>query len=403
LSTASREASLAHPRQFPSLSEMCYLNTASIGLMPVDAQFAAEQFGRRLGLYGTTWFDEETEVGALDGARTAAAALLNAPAERIAVTTSVTEAMSQIAWSLRPASGGNVVSIDLEFPSVTYPWMRVAQESGAEIRLARVAAKPDSLSLASVAEQVDDETEAICISHVQYATGYRFDLDELADLAESCGAWLIVDGSQSVGAVPLNLSATRVDALVCAGYKWLCGPFGAALCYIAPRLAERLDPSFVGWKSTADPYEMDASRFRPATSPVERLEFSTMAYGAGVALADAIAHIDEIGIESIHDHNLNLAAALCGGLEGLGAEVVSAAEEEHRSGIVTTRFPGRDGEEVAAWLNQSGVVVSPRFGSTRFSVHFFNTAADVTFALEVLEQVLERNGPVEGARRVPAR
>lgn len=399
MTLAAARTGLAPAREFPSLSELCYLNTASIGLMPVAARFTAEQFERQLSLYGTTWFDERTEVAALDWARAAAGALFNVPPDQIAVTTSVTEALSQIAWSLRPGPGTNVVSIDLEFPSVVYPWMRVARETGAEVRLVRAAERPQSLSLDTLAEFVDDDTEVICVSHVQYATGHRFDLDGLAKLAEGHGAWLIVDGSQSAGAVPIDLSQARVDAFLCAGYKWLCGPFGAAICHVGSRLAERLDPHFVGWKSTADPYSMDASRMGLAPSPLAQMEFSTMAYGAGVALAAAIEHVDEIGVETIFAHNLELSATLRGGLEELGAEIVTPAEEEQRSGIVTARFPGRDGEQVAAWLNGSDVIVSPRFGATRFSPHFFNTSDDVTLALEVLERVLERGEPVRAHGR----
>jgi cysteine desulfurase / selenocysteine lyase len=399
LTLATARAGLAPAREFPSLSELCYLNTASIGLMPVAARFTAEQFERQLSLYGTTWFDERTEVAALDWARAAAGALFNVTPEQIAVTTSVTEALSQIAWSLRPPAGTNVVSIDLEFPSVVYPWMRVARESGAEVRLVSAAERPQSLSLDTLAEFVDDDTEVICVSHVQYATGHRFDLDGLAKLAEGHGAWLIVDGSQSAGAVPIDLADARVDAFLCAGYKWLCGPFGAAICHVSPRLIDRLDPPFVGWKSTADPYAMDASRMGLARSPLAQMEFSTMAYGAGVALATAIEHVDEIGVEAISAHNLELTASLRRGLEEIGAEIVTPVEDDQRAGILTARFPGHDSEQIAAWLNGSDVIVSPRFGATRFAPHFFNTSDDVTLALEVLERVLERGGPV----RAPAR
>jgi selenocysteine lyase/cysteine desulfurase len=373
---------------------MCYLNTASIGLMPLSAQFAGERFGRQLGLYGTTWFDEPTEVGALDAARRAAAALLNAPAEQVAITASMTEAMSQIAWSLRPPKGTNVVSVDFEFPSVPYPWMRVARETGAEVRLVPASEHPGQLSLEAVAELVDDATEVISLSHVQYSTGYRFDIAAVADLAERHGAWLVVDATQSLGAVPLDVSDGQIDALLCAGYKWLCGPFGAAVCYIGRRMLERLDPPFVGWKSAEEPYAMDASRLRLARSPVERLEYSTMAYGAGVALATSIDYVRSVGVDAIHEHDLRLGAVLQDGLDELGAEVLSPRENEHRTGIVTARFPGLDGEEVAGWLNRSGVIVSPRFGSTRLSVHFYNTAEDIALALRTVSRVLQRRGPV---------
>ena len=373
---------------------MCYLSTASIGLMPLSAQFAAERFGRQIGLYGTTWFDEPTEVGALDAARRAAAAAINAPAEQVAITTSMTEAMSQIAWSLRPSRGRNVVSVDFEFPSVPYPWMRVARDTGAEVRLVPASEHPGELSLEAVAELVDERTEVIVLSHVQYSTGYRFDVSALADLARGHGAWLLLDASQSMGAVPIDVSDGRIDALLCAGYKWLCGPFGAAVCYVGRRLMERLDPPFAGWKSAEEPYAMDGSRLRLARSPVERLEYSTMAYGAGMALATAIDYVGSVGVEAIHEHNLRLGAMLHDGLEELGAQLLSAREDEHRTGIVTARFPGLDGEEVAAWINKSGVTVSPRFGSTRLSVHFYNTEEDIAVALRTIRAVLERRGPV---------
>ncbi len=395
--TANSLAGARH-LQFPALEELCYLNTASIGLMPLSAQFAAEEFGRKLGVYGTTWFDEPTEVGALEAARRAAAAMLNASPEQVAVTTSMTEAMSQIAWSLQPSSGTNIVSVDFEFPSVSYPWMRVACATGAQVRLVRASEHPKQLSLEAVAELVDDTTEVICVSQVQYSTGYRFSLSELADLAERHDAWLIVDATQSMGAVPIDVANGRIDAIVCGGYKWLCGPFGAAICYIGPRLWDRLDPPFVGWKSAQDPYTMDASSLHLAGSPVRRLEYSTMAYGAGVALASAIEYVQGIGVEAIHAHDLRLGAALHEGLEELGAQVLSPRDDAHRTGIVSARFPGLDGEEVAGWITRSGVIVSPRLCSTRLAAHFFNTEQDVALALRTIKAVLRERGPVSPER-----
>ena len=265
MSEENVDASLAPPGEFPSLDDICYMNTASIGLMSRSALAEEEKFQRQLGLYGTTWFDEPTEAGVLDQARREGAALLGASADQVAVSTSVTEALLQIAWSLRPESGSNVVSIDLEFPTVTYPWMRVARDTGAEVRLVSAAGDPAKLSFDGLAEAVDQRTAAISVSHVQYSTGFRYQLEELSELAETNGAMLVVDASQSLGAVPIDLSSLRIDALLCTGYKWLCGPFGAALCYVGERLLERLDPPFVGWRSAADPWSLHASSLRLAS------------------------------------------------------------------------------------------------------------------------------------------
>jgi selenocysteine lyase/cysteine desulfurase len=107
-------ASLAPREHFPLLEEVTYLNAASMGLVPLPMQEQAAAFDRELALRGTTWFDEEQEIFALERARAAAATLLNAPPEAIAIATSMSEALNQVAWWLRPSMGTNIVTIDLE-------------------------------------------------------------------------------------------------------------------------------------------------------------------------------------------------------------------------------------------------------------------------------------------------
>jgi cysteine desulfurase / selenocysteine lyase len=379
--------SLAPRHDFPLLDEVTYLNAASMGLVPRPVQEQAAAFDRELALRGTTWFDEAQEVGVLDRARNAAARLLNASPEAIAITTSATEAFCQAAWWLRPAQGTNIVSINLEFPSVTYPWFRVAAETGADVRLVQAKDDPASLSLDSVAALVDDQTAVICVSHVQFATGHRFALDELACLAHAHNATLVIDATQSAGMIPIDVQASGVDMLVAGGYKWLGAAFGAAVCYVGPKLLAEIDPPFVGWRSTTEPYALDAAHMSLAPS-ARRLEFSTMSYGAGVALGAAIEYILDLGIDRILAHDLALATRLMTGLDNLGATILTPRDDHLRAGIVTARFPGRDGEEVASRLNEAGVIVSPRFGSTRFSTHVFNRAQDVDHALSVVERVL---------------
>jgi cysteine desulfurase / selenocysteine lyase len=381
--------SLAPREDFPLLNEVTYLNAASMGLVPLPVQEEVAAFDRELALRGTTWFDEAQETGVPERARRAAGTLLNAPPEAIAITTSATEALCQLAWWLRPAAGTNVVSIDLEFPSVTYPWFRAAAETGAEVRLVRATDDPGGLKLDDVAALVDDRTAVICVSHVQYATGHRFDLDALVALAAAHDALLVIDATQSAGIVPIDVQASGVDYLVAGGYKWLGAMFGAAVCYLGPRLRDRLDPPFVGWRSTVEPYALDAARM-PLATDARRLEFSTMSYGAGLALGAAMEYVIALGVERILAHDLALATRLMDGLAALGAVILTPREEGSRAGIVTARFPGHDGMAVAARLNGAGVIVSPRFAATRFSIHHFNRAEDVDRALAVVETVLDQ-------------
>lgn len=379
--------SLAPRHDFPHLEEVVYLNSGSIGLMPLPVQEAAAAFERDIWLRGTTGFDEAAETGCLEDARDAAAVLLNASRDDVAIVKSATEAFGMLAWWVQPLEGTNVVTIDIEHPSTAYPWLRVARETGAEARLVRVWDDPASLSLDAVAEHVDEQTSVIVVSYVQYSTGYRFVLRELADLAHRHGALLAIDATQAAGMAPVDVVADDIDLLVAGGYKWLCGPFGAAICWLRPELREAFDPPFVGWRSTVDPYVFD-SRTMPIAPTARSMEYSTMGYGSAVALGRALEYVNALGAERVLAHDQALATQLADGLEAFGATVLTPRDDAHRGGIVTARYPGHDGEEIAARLNGAGVIVSPRFGATRFSLHYFNDERDVDAALHVLATLL---------------
>ena len=369
------------------LEEVVYLNTGSIGLEPLPVQRAGEELGRQIAGRGTVGFDDEIEKRVGDLPRAAAARLLGAEPDDVAVVTHATEALCQIAWWLRPEAGTNVVSADLEFPSVTYPWLRIARDTGVEVRLARALDDPAAFSLDTIAAEVDERTEVICVSHVQYATGHRLDPAGLVELARSVGATLVFDATQSAGVVPLDAPALGVDVLVTSGYKWLCSAPGAGICYLRKELWQRLDPPFVGWKSTEDAVAFDATTI-PLANAARRLEYSTPAYAAGAALTSAVDYLLELGLENVLEHDLALAADLRAGLERLGADVLTPAEDDCRAGIVIARFPGHEGTDVAARLADAGVIVSPRLGAVRFSLHHFNDLSDVERALAALEAIL---------------
>jgi cysteine desulfurase/selenocysteine lyase len=389
LAAGTRTEALAPREEFPVLSDLTYLNTASIGLVPMSVQAEAERWDRDIAARGTVALDEEAEIAVFERTREAAGRLLGVSPDDVAILSSATLAMAEIAWWVRPPRGSNVVSIDLEFPSSTFPWFRVAEETGAEVRLVAARDDPASLSFERLAELVDGDTAAICVSHVQFATGHRFDIRQLIELARAHDAVLLLDATQSAGAVPLDGDAAEVDFLVSGSYKWLCAPFGSAFCYLGPRVRERFHPPLVGWRSVVDPYRLDA-RTVDLAPDARRLEFSTSGYGAAVALGRSIAYLLNLDPARVLEHNLVLAARLISGLDELGAIVLTPRDDRDRSGIVTARFPGRDGEAIAAELNARGVVVSPRFESTRLSVHFFNDEADIDHALETVAAVLGR-------------
>lgn len=371
---------------FPALREYVYLNTASISLMPMPVQALMREFSDRINYAGTVSFDEEAEIGSVENTRALLARLLNGSPENLAVISSATEGLCQVAWGLQPK--GKILVVDIEFPSGVTPWVRVARQTGAEIQFIRVKDRPADLLLEEIVAAIDDRVSVVCVGHAQYSNGLVIDIHALAEACHRKNALCVVDAVQSAGVVPIDLAGSQVDALVVGGYKWLCGPFGAAALYIGDRLRERIEPAFVGWRSMENPYQLDATRYA-YNSGLRGYEFSTVNYAAGYALGESVRYILNIGVENIHRQALRVSRYLADRLESAGATVLTPREDSRRTGTVFARFPGLDGEAVAARLNQSGVIVSPRMGGARFSCHFFNSEEDVDRAVEALEQILK--------------
>jgi selenocysteine lyase/cysteine desulfurase len=373
----------------PVLAELTYLNTASAGLVPRSVTAAAHAFETGLADRGTTGMDEVAEIALYETARAGAARLFNAPADTIALASSMTEALCQVAWWLRPQAPANVVSTDVDFPSNTYPWYRIGQDTGLEVRLVPVLDDPHGFDIERIAGYVDNHTAAINISHVQFLTGHRLDLGPLARLAHAHDALLIVDATQSAGQVPIDVTTDDVDVLLTGSYKWLCSTFGAALCYIRPELLEQFNPPFVGWRSAPVPYALK-TEWQGLAAGARRMEFSTMSYTAVVALGAAVDQVLKLRPDAILQHNLALTTRLIEGLTDLGAQLLTPPQDDRRAGTVTARFPGRDSEQIAADLTSRGIIVSPRVGSTRYSAHYYNTSDDIDTALNITADILRR-------------
>ncbi|HEX6208756.1 MAG TPA: aminotransferase class V-fold PLP-dependent enzyme [Actinomycetota bacterium] len=381
--------SLVPQDHFPVPDGTTYLNSASISLTARPVREEMRRFEDEVVHLGTINLDDEAENRVYEGVRGSAAALLGCDADDIAVMTSATEALCQVAWWLRPGEGENVVSIDIEFPSVTYPWLRLAEDEGLEVRLVRAMEDPLRLTLDRVAELVDERTAAICVSHVQYATGHLLDPTALSELAHAHDALLILDTTQSSGAVPLDVRSTDQDVVIASAYKWLTGVPGAAFAYLRPEVAERFRPPFVGWRTTGEgAMAFDATRISLAEGG-RRMEYATVAYEAGISLGAATRYLLDVGIEKIHEHDRGLCALLAEGLRVRGAEPLTPEDPDGRGTIVAARFPGRDPFELAGALARRSVFVAPRLGGLRFSPHLHNDEDDVGRALEALDAALE--------------
>ena len=376
---------LVSPNDFPSANTFCYLNAANVSLTYSKAKTANEKWFEDVSLNGSNNFTEKKEESAFDQLHKTAADIVRAEPYEIAGGSSATELLSSLAWSISPKKGENIVSTSSAFPSTVYPWSRVAATTGAEIRLAE--SKKGFSTTDAIRSLIDENTSVVCISHTEFSNGYTYDLEILSELTHKKGAILVVDATQSAGAIPIDVKKSRIDVLVAGSYKWLCGPFGSAFMYIRHNLAKRLNPGLVGFRSHKNMWNLDASRLR-YNDNTSKFEFSTLAFGCILGLAESLHYLNGIGIENIYRYNFFLTDYLIDGLKKADAKIISTDKCKYRSPIITAKFKYKDSESMINDLRCAKIFVSQRKEWVRFSPHFYNTLDDIEFVISEIRKKL---------------
>ena len=379
--------SLVQAQDFPAADKCTYLNSASVALMYKGAEEAAVAWQRDIAEYGTLNFDEVAEDRVFDELRDAFATLIGAQADDIAVASSATELIASLAWALAPPKGKNIVGVDVVFPSTMYPWTRVARHTGCDVRW--VKARDIQVREEDIIAAIDDDTAAVVLSHVEYGSGQRYDLAKIGAAAHAHGALLIVDTTQAIGGVPVDIEKEPVDALIAGSYKWMCGPFGVGLLYLTPHLQATLDPGLVGWRSHKVIYQLQADRIEYLNT-ARRFEFSTMAYGCAIGLTRSIRFLADVGVERIYRHNMQLTDKLIAALESAGGRIASPTAGPWRTSIVSVRFAAADSQSVVRHLTSKNIVVSPRRDFVRISIHLYNGENDLDRLMGALTPFLKQ-------------
>jgi selenocysteine lyase/cysteine desulfurase len=391
MDAAMGETPIFDQAEYPRAKTPGYLNTAGMGLVSRSVLRRFQAQAEQIALGGTqAYFDVYDEV--MVGPRRAAARLFHAPVGQVAIINSVSEIMSQVACALQPNCKRNVVMIDIDHPSPTYPWLRLAQETQLEVRFVQARGKDATVIQEELEALVDHDTAAVSVSHVNWNTGLRLDLVRLGQVAHAHDALLMVDATHSAGVLELDAPALGVDLIATGAFKWLCGFSGIGACYVAPELSERLVPVLLGSRSS-DPKPpfaaMDATRF-DLPLDARRWEYGSSAHVLRLAFAQAVGGVLDIGLERITAHDQSLAARLAEGLAERGFEVLTPWAASARAAIVSARHPRLDSGRLCAALEAAGVIASLRLDAVRFAPHGYNQRQDIEAALDAVDDIVRR-------------
>ena len=377
--------SITAEKDFPSAKNFVYLNAANVALMYSGAEKCIQDWFEDVALNGSNNFDENAEQNVFEVLHLAAARLINTSSENISAGSSATELLSSLAWAVSPTKDQNVVSTRIVFPSTVYPWQRVANSTGCEVRLANE--NNNFVNVDDIIDLIDQDTKVVCVSHVEFSNGQAFDLDLLSQAAHEHDALFVVDATQSAGVIPIDVKKTPIDVLVAGAYKWLCGPFGAAFMYITSELLDKLEPGLVGFRSHENMWDLNASRLE-YSKDAKKFEFSTMAFGCAIGLARSIDYLNTIGVKNIFDYNMQLCDILIEGLQSRNAVINSPLDKKNGSSIITAYFDGVDTETIIKSLKAAQIFVSNRAGSIRFSPHLYNNDIDIETTLTELDNII---------------
>jgi cysteine desulfurase/selenocysteine lyase len=385
-------------QQFPALGNKVFLDAACVSLAPRTATAAIEKFLDMALLCpeASSTLHHIAMDEMRSQARPIAAKLLNAREDEVALVESTTQGLSLAAQALPLERGDRVMLCDLEFMQVAIPWCQLQDRAGIEIDV--VASRGGQVTAEDFAARITPRTRVLAISNVQWSSGFRADLNALSKLCKDRGLWLVVDAIQQLGAVPIDVQATRVDVLTCGGHKWLNSPFGTGFLYLRHEIQPRLRPPLAGYLSLDPPEGGWGNYFQtPSIRPVREYAFATEArryeaggtgnYPGAIGLAASLQLILDLGQERIADHIRGLTDQLIAGLDRQGVEVVTPRAPASRAGIVTFTL-GQSQQNVALMehLLARKILVSVRYtsnvGGVRVSCHFFNSAEDLERLLE---------------------
>ncbi|HEX8637763.1 MAG TPA: aminotransferase class V-fold PLP-dependent enzyme, partial [Pyrinomonadaceae bacterium] len=228
---------------FPATEKYTYLNSAAVSPLP---KISAEAVYRQLTDVSENGSANYAQwIGVKQNTRALIAELLKVKADQIAFMRNTSDGFATVANGMNWRKGDNIVVFAKEFPANFYAWRRIRDVFGVELRLC--PERDGRINLEEFINLIDSKTRLVAVSAVQFASGFRADLERIGAAARKADALFAVDIIQGFGAMPFDLPAQFVDVAAGASHKWLCSPEGCGILYLSDRARERIEPAFVGW------------------------------------------------------------------------------------------------------------------------------------------------------------
>ncbi|MFW9793088.1 MAG: aminotransferase class V-fold PLP-dependent enzyme [Candidatus Thorarchaeota archaeon] len=361
---------------WPTLSEMTYLNNASMGIPPLNTFNAMKEYlDDRASAFGT--FEETLQY--LKETRQNLAQLLGGDYSQYAFVPSTSSGINSLAHSINYPNGSNIVLCDLEFPANYVPWQNASRLYDAELRVVR--SKEGAVSLDSFKEQVDENTRVLAVSQVQFGTGFRTNLKDLVKVAHDNGSILSVDIIQAAGCFETDLARLGVDFATGQSPKWLLGPIGAGYIFVGESIMDEVRPRFLGWWGVEKLMEFEYCERAPL-SDARKFQVGSPAMISYSGLLESLKTLLKIPGEKREKATMDNANYLRKQLSEIEVPFYDFGPD-HNSAIVSCQPPNV--EKLHEEMLKDRVHCSVRNGRLRISPYFYNNHEDIDTIIEYME------------------
>jgi cysteine desulfurase / selenocysteine lyase len=375
---------IGNNHSFPVLLRQVFFNHAGVAPIPQVGADAFRKFADEAAhsaYLGATWYQD------IEHLRAEAARLINARPGEVAFVKNTSEGISIVASGIDWQWGDRIVTTAVEYPANIYPWMEQVRTRGC--KLVMVPEEADAAGRRRVplekilAEAADERTRLVALSHVEFASGQRHDLETIGKFCRENKKLFCVDAIQSLGVLPVDVQAMNIDYLAADGHKWMLGPEGAGIFYCRRDLIERTRPLMIGWMNVVDALNYGSYDYT-LRADAGRFECGSHNLAGLLALRASIGLLMDSGIPAVSQRVKVLTDRLILGLMVKGYQVISPRSGLEWSGIVSFVSAKLNHQEIFLALRKERIEIALREGRLRASPHFYNTEAQIDRLLGAL-------------------
>lgn len=332
----------------------------------------------------------------VDEIREKVAQFIGASAQEVAFTKNGTEAINFVANGLKWRENDEVILADLEFHSNFTPWLKLESEGKIRLKILKTDAS-GVINVNMLEEMITSRTRLITVSHLPNASGALQPVKEICQIAKKHNVLTLINASQTVGLIPIDVRTLDCDFLTACGRKWLRGPEGSGLLYIREELVEQVEPTLIGWGGTVWDFDSNDYSFLPIA---KRVEAGCPIIPAILGLGAAIDYANQVGVESIFERVRHLTRYSVKKLSTISNISIYGPELDDRLAIIPFNVDGLSPDRITEYLEEHNIIIEAgsfmantllqQYGinkMARFSPNYFNTEEEIDIAVQHIKDL----------------